>query len=139
MMGAIVGGQLVSLAPELELRVRDAIANAPDGGSKIGRLLHVLRQAVVPEDDIAQLALSVRRVQLDDDAAVVGDLGDQPVLVGEGVQVDFLPVELAPLDLSDGAGGARRLLLGRLGRGGAGGELSEEQGRKSTCTPSPTS
>ena len=50
----------------------------------------VVVEVVEAEDDVAQLAVLIGDVQLGDDAAVVGDLGDDAVLVGQGVELHRL-------------------------------------------------
>ena len=85
---AVVGGELVGLAVERERRAADAIAVAADDGAEVRRVLHVVLDAVVAEDDVAERAGLVRHLQRHDDGAVVGDPHLDAVRVGQRVEID---------------------------------------------------
>jgi hypothetical protein len=113
----VVGVQLVRLAFERERRVRDPVRDAADDRAEVRALGDVVVDLVEPEHDVAQLAGLVRHVQLGDDGAVVGDLGEGALRVGQRVDVDRLAVDGAVARLLD-PGLARLLGLFLFGLGG---------------------
>ena len=88
----VVGGELVFLAIELELPVRDAIAIAPDDGAEVGRVLDVFRQGVVAENDIRRFAFFVRCFEAENNGTVCHRSELDAILVGESKYLDFFAI-----------------------------------------------
>ncbi len=85
--------QLIFHAVERESAARDAIAKPADQRSEMRLGSDVGGQLVKSQNHIRQLSIPIRNPQANDFAAVVGDLHADAVLVDEGVEIDFPPVE----------------------------------------------
>ena len=68
---------LYGLPSSLNRAVPDPIGDPADGGAEVGAPGDIPVELVEPEDDVAHLAVSVRRLEPDQDRAVVGDLGNR--------------------------------------------------------------
>ncbi len=89
MMGAVVGGEAVVLAVQVEAPVGDAIGAASDDAAEIGAVaLHVTIESVEAEGDVAGMAVSVGRFQRDEGCAVVHYRSGCAVLVAQREQGD---------------------------------------------------
>ena len=89
MVRAVVDGQLVLLSVEPETAFGRAVGHASGRAAQIaGIAAEVLFQIIEPQHDVAKLAPAVRHVQLGDDGAVVSDLGDEAMPVGQRKQIN---------------------------------------------------
>ena len=84
---AIVLGQRIGLAVELELAPGDPVAVASHQAAEVRTLGKVSGQVVVAEHDVAQLALTIRNQQRPHDPAVGGDGRAETVAIGQAVEV----------------------------------------------------
>ena len=73
------------LSKSAELAEKEGIAVTMD-------VVDVALELVITQDDVVVLSIAIGYLEGDDDAAVVGDLGDQPVAIGQRIEVDLLAV-----------------------------------------------
>ena len=89
MMGAVVGGEAVFLAVELEAPMGDAIGAASDDAAEIRTVvLDVAIERIEAEGDVAGAAVSVGSFERDESRAVVHHGSGHAVLVAQGEQGD---------------------------------------------------
>src|SRR6266850_1046112 len=121
---AVVLRDVVSNAIQNEFSVCDAIGVATYDGAEECFVGQVAVQLVVAQDHIVELAASVGYFEGDDDAAKVGDGGFHPVVVGQSVEIDRLPVFGFP----------ERLFLHGLLRFGASQDASQQHASQDQCS-----
>ena len=91
MVRAVVDGQLVFFPVELEPAFGGAVGHTPNSASQIAGIPgEVLLQVIKPKHDITEFPPAIRHLQFGDNRAVVGDLGDEALSVGQREQVNAL-------------------------------------------------
>jgi hypothetical protein len=95
-VAAAAGVERVLLAVESELALGDAVGVPADDRAEVGvgLVVEVRLQRAVAQHDVGQLAVAVGHVEFGEVAAEVGDLRDESVAVGQGVQVRGLSPSL---------------------------------------------
>ena len=89
MMGAVVGGEVVFLAVQMEAPVGDAIGAASDDATEIRTIaLDVTFESVEAEGDVAEAVVSVGSFERDEGRAVIHHGSGHAVLVAQGEQGD---------------------------------------------------
>ena len=89
---AVVFGQSVFHAVEGEGAVRNPVGVASHDRPEIWRVHQISVEVIVAQDNIRQLAFSVRHPHGDDDSAISHGPHFQAVGIRQGVQIDRLPV-----------------------------------------------
>jgi len=95
-VAAAAGVERVLLAVEGELALGDAVGVPADDRAEVGvgLAVEVWLQRAVAQHDVGHLAVAVGHVEFGEVAAEVGDLRDESVAVGQGVQVHGLSPSL---------------------------------------------
>jgi hypothetical protein len=89
MVRAVVDGQFVLLSVELETAFGRAIRHPAYRAAQIAGIAgEVLLEIIEPQHNIANFAPAVGHVQLCNDGAEIGNLGDETIRVGQGEKVN---------------------------------------------------
>ena len=86
---AVVDGEVVGYAVDGEASVSNAISVSSDGCAEAAGIGEVFCEGVIAERNVAEAAVFVEDVGLDDSAAIFGDGSGLAGVVGEGVVEDF--------------------------------------------------
>ena len=85
-IGTVIDRQRVFLAVERKLALGDPVPVTPDHGAKVGAVLNVIRQVVVAEHHIIEVAVPVGHLQEDHQAAVIDDAGLRALVIPQREQ-----------------------------------------------------
>src|SRR5512146_22174 len=87
---AVIAGKSAGDAIESEPAMGDAIGEAANDGAKVSPVGFIAGERLVAEDDIGKLASTVGNQQIDDGAAIVGNVCLHAILVAESVEAGVL-------------------------------------------------
>src|SRR5437763_176073 len=82
----------------LIMRISSRISHAAGGCAEEGAVFLVLGDIVKTQNDVAHFSVFVGDMELSQSCTVIGDFCDQPVFIGQGVELNRNPIlGLAPI------------------------------------------